>query len=317
MLNRSEQAKEDDPMPDGVLVWGFLVIKRMKDLNQPSINRNKEPGTSPLTKKQQERSREEYRRQLREKYRKKYPEKYGRKKSKRPSKKKKTGLSYPGRIEFVVTAILVLAAVLMVRNHSVDRYRVSDRRKYEEEAAELYSSSPGTGVLPARDGQGRRPEIEQQFLTPNPYSRSQSPLKKVNGLVIHYVANPGTSAQANRDYFEGLKESHLTKASSHFIIGLSGEIIQCIPLDEISYASNHRNKDTISIECCHPEEDGKFNEETYQSLVKLSAWLCNVYGLEEEDIIRHYDVTGKMCPIYYVKHKDAWKQLKKEILIQR
>ncbi|MFR8755306.1 MAG: hypothetical protein ACLVG5_00555 [Clostridium sp.] len=38
--------------------------------------------------------------------------------------------------------------------------------------------------------------------------------------MVHYTANPGTTAQQNRDYFEGLKDSHETHASSHFVIGL-------------------------------------------------------------------------------------------------
>ena len=83
--------------------------------------------------------------------------------------------------------------------------------------------------------------------------------------MIHYVANPGSTAKENRDYFNNLQNTHITKASSHYIVGLDGEIIQCIPQNEISYASNNRNKDTISIECCHPGKDGKFNEKTYDS----------------------------------------------------
>jgi N-acetylmuramoyl-L-alanine amidase CwlA len=156
--------------------------------------------------------------------------------------------------------------------------------------------------------------IRRQYLTPNEYSRPQTKLKKVKGIVIHYTANPGTTAKGNRSYFEGLATKHTTKASSHYIIGLEGEIIQCIPLTEIAYASNNRNDDTISIECCHPDETGEFTEETYQSLVSLSAALCREYNLKEEDILRHYDVTEKLCPLYYVEHEDAWLKLKEDII---
>nr|WP_236354664.1 peptidoglycan recognition family protein [Konateibacter massiliensis] len=152
------------------------------------------------------------------------------------------------------------------------------------------------------------PEFEVNLLTMNEYSRSGEANRKINGIVIHYTANPGTTAAQNRNYFEGLKDSQLTKASSHFIIGLEGEIIQCIPTNEIAYASNDRNYDTISIECCHADETGKFNEETYESLVHLTAWLCGKFDLKPSDVIRHYDVTGKLCPLYYVEHEDAWEQ---------
>ena len=47
--------------------------------------------------------------------------------------------------------------------------------------------------------------------------------------------------------------------------------------------------------------------------MKLSAWLCVRFGLTSENVIRHYDVTGKNCPKYYVEHEDAWKQFKVDV----
>ncbi len=162
-----------------------------------------------------------------------------------------------------------------------------------------------------------QPEITEDFLTVNINSRPGTSLKRVKGIVIHYTANPGTGAKANRDYFESRKDQEDTtanKVSSHFVVGLDGEIIQCIPLNEIAYASNDRNQDTISIECCHPGKNGKFNKKTYHSLVQLCAWLCDQYEIQDKsDIIRHYDVTGKLCPLYYVKHPSQWDKLKSDI----
>ena len=117
------------------------------------------------------------------------------------------------------------------------------------------------------------PDFAVELLSVNEYSRPGTELSQVNGIVVHYTANPGTTAEQNRSYFESLAETGETHASSHFIIGISGEIIQCIPCNEISYASNDRNSDTISVECCIPDESGKFTDETYQSLVELVAWL--------------------------------------------
>lgn len=158
-----------------------------------------------------------------------------------------------------------------------------------------------------------RPELDVELLTVNPYSRPGTALEKVNGIVIHYTANPGATAIANRNYFENLKDTHTTKASSHFVVGLEGEIVQCIPTAEIAYASNDRNSDTISIECCYKNEDGSFEQATNDSVIKLTAWLCAKFGLTSEDVIRHYDVTGKLCPLYYVEHEDAWAQFKKDV----
>ena len=153
--------------------------------------------------------------------------------------------------------------------------------------------------------------VDQQIIKVDGDSRRGVMLEGVRNIVIHYVGNPGSTAQQNRDYYA----SRSSEVSSHFVIGLKGEIIQCIPLHEKSSASNHRNKDTISIEVCHPDESGKFTDETYDSLVKLTVWLCEVCGLDSSDIIRHYDITGKQCPLYFVTHENAWERFKKDVAI--
>lgn len=158
-----------------------------------------------------------------------------------------------------------------------------------------------------------KPEIDVQLLTVNEYSRPGTETKKIKGIVVHYTANPGSTAMDNRNYFEGLKDTHTTEASSNFVIGIKGEIVQCVPTWEVAYASNSRNIDTVSIECCHPDESGKFTEETYRSMVQLCAWLCLKFDLDEEDVIRHYDVTGKNCPKYFVEDEKAWRQFKDDI----
>ena len=158
-----------------------------------------------------------------------------------------------------------------------------------------------------------KPEIDVELLTINEYSRPGTQTGKIKGIVIHYTANPGSTAMQNRNYFEGLKDSRETKASSHFVVGLEGEIVQCIPTWEIAYASNERNADTVSIETCHLTADGSYTEATYQSMVELTAWLCKKFGLTEEDVIRHYDITEKNCPKYFVEHEEAWEGFKSDI----
>lgn len=242
------------------------------------------------------------------------------KESKRKSSGKKTGRKKKQDSFFAKhKKILQLLALLLALSFFlvIGKYYLIDLSKKQalriQTAQNEYASD---GILEAEEyekGQLGRPEIKQDFLTVNPYSRPGIAIGKVKGIVIHYVANPGSSARENRSYFEGLKDNHVTKASSHYIVDLDGEILQCIPLGEISYASNNRNTDTISIECCHPGSDGAFTEETRQSLIKLVSWLCDTYGLSEKNVIRHYDVTGKACPLYYVEHEDAWEAFLQEI----
>ena len=88
--------------------------------------------------------------------------------------------------------------------------------------------------------------IDVQIIDIDGASRRGVKLDGFNDVVIHYVGNPGSSAQGNHDYYTNPDSG----VSSHFVVGLDGEIIQCIPLDEKSSASNDRNHDTISIEVC-------------------------------------------------------------------
>ena len=157
--------------------------------------------------------------------------------------------------------------------------------------------------------------VERDYLFVNQFSRPGTPLEEINAVVLHYVGNPGTTARANRNYFASLASgAEDTYASSHFIVGLEGEVIQCVPLTEIAYASNSRNGDTVSIEVCHPDDTGEFSPVTYDRCVELTAWLCREFRLDPEtDVIRHYDVTGKECPRYYVEHPEAWDTFRSDV----
>ena len=204
--------------------------------------------------------------------------------SRRPVRKRKRKPPANRRIAILWTVVLVLLVWVLV---GAALHLVSFIR---ENRAEWHDRVPGW--------------VDVQLIDVNGKARRGELLAGVNDIVIHYVGNPGTTAQENRDFFN-LPD---TEVSAHFLVGLDGEVIQCIPLEEKSSASNERNLDTISIEVCHPGEDGAFNEKTYQSLVKLTVWLCERYGLDRDHVIRHYDVTGKECPLYYVRNPDAWEQ---------
>ncbi|SDB12070.1 N-acetylmuramoyl-L-alanine amidase [Pseudobutyrivibrio sp. YE44] len=151
--------------------------------------------------------------------------------------------------------------------------------------------------------------IDVQYIDEGNPSRTGLRLDGLNNIVVHYVGNPDTTAQQNRDYYN----HEDSDVCSHFVIGMDGEIIQCVPLIERSSASNDRNHDTISIEVCHPDESGKFTDASYASLIKLVDWLLDEFYMEPDDVIRHYDVTGKECPIYYVRNPEAWDQFKNDL----
>lgn len=208
---------------------------------------------------------------------------------------------------FAVTAFFVVIAWLAVTFYT--------EWKGKERMASAVSTVDVEEVAPVQDIRKwadfyalelERPELAVDLLTVNEYSRPGEALPEVKSIFIHYTANAGTTAEQNRSYFESLAESHERSASAHFVIGFDGTIVQCIPTKEIAYAVKGRNYDSISIECCYVQENGKFEPATYNSLIELTAWLLHKYQLEPEDVLRHYDEGGKNCPKYYVEHEDAW-----------
>lgn len=154
--------------------------------------------------------------------------------------------------------------------------------------------------------------VKQQFLTPNQYTRPQIQLTRHTAVAIHYTGDPGATAQNEHDYFNGSCISAKRYASCHYVVGMQGEIIQLIPETEWSYCTNQANGYTISIETCHADATGKFTQTAEQSLIELAAQICKRYGLNPlgGGVVRHYDVTGKQCPLYYVTHPACWTAFK-------
>ena len=167
--------------------------------------------------------------------------------------------------------------------------------------------------------------IADKLLDINKYSRPASKYldegvsrQKITTIVIHYVANAGTSAINNRNYFNNLPKNEKIYAGAHYIVGLEGEIIRCIPDNEIAYhaGSADVNACSIGIEVCHPDKTGRFSYKSYLSLLKLVSWLCDKYDISADNVIRHYDVTGKACPVYYIDNPSEWTLFKKRLIFR-
>lgn len=177
--------------------------------------------------------------------------------------------------------------------------------------------------------------IIQDWLPINKYSRPGRKLESVLGIVIHWPEWPGASAKRVRDYFAVVAKEYRF-ASAQYCLGLDGEIIECMPKDEIAYhcgsktyteqakqifgkyaiASNlSPNLVSIGIEVSHTNRFGEMTEATYKSLVAFVSQLCNEYGLDPGlQVLRHYDVVGwKHCPKYFVDNPIAWCQFLQDI----
>lgn len=142
-------------------------------------------------------------------------------------------------------------------------------------------------------------------------------------VVVHWVANPKTSAQANRNFFENRKEGKTGYGSAHYIIDPK-ETLRCIPEDEIAYhvgaelyppwavqhIGTYPNAWTIGIELCHEDWEGSFQYDVLAQAVDLTRDLLERHKLTKQNIIRHYDVTGKNCPKYFVEHEEEFEKFK-------
>ena len=149
-------------------------------------------------------------------------------------------------------------------------------------------------------------------------------------LVIHFTSNDGDTAKNNVDYYS--RTANL-KASAHYYIDKSNEIWQSVKEGDTAYhcgATKYkhkycRNSNSIGIELCsryrgNLKEDKKLNKVDFTkyyfedavilNAVKFTKELMAKYNIPIENVIRHYDVTGKTCPAPMVINNGLWNKFK-------
>lgn len=166
-----------------------------------------------------------------------------------------------------------------------------------------------------------------KLLTPYNFTDKNS-VGRIKYIVIHYVGALG-GAKANCQYYAG----KYIGASAHYFVGFDGEIWQSVEDEDIAWhcgASSYkhgecRNSNSIGIEMCvrkkntasmgATDKDWYFEDATVESAVELTRYLMDKYGVPASNVIRHYDVTGKICPNPYVYNstQHIWDEFKKKI----
>ena len=129
-------------------------------------------------------------------------------------------------------------------------------------------------------------------------------------ICVHYTGDAGASADRLALFFTANPNA---ETSSQYVVGMQGELIRCLPDNEQAYAATGNNKNVIHIEVCHPDTTGKFTEQSIAALSELVPYLMKKYGIDSNDVIRHYDLTGKHCPMYYID-STRWAELKRRIV---
>lgn len=175
-------------------------------------------------------------------------------------------------------------------------------------------------------------KIIKDLLTLNKYSRPGEKIIQLRGIVIHWVANIYSTAKQNRDFFESRKEGNKGFGSAHFIIDLNGDVMQCVPENEVAYHVSHPgtvkynkheiiakltdypNYYTVGIECTHINDEGEMTIETEGSLAELTAELAKKYNLNPlEDLYIHHEIEGNDCHRWYMNHPEEWGKFKNKL----
>ena len=163
----------------------------------------------------------------------------------------------------------------------------------------------------------KKPTVIKTFITKNKYSRPGSKRSRTTKIAFHYTGQHDVSAKNTVSYFSNVVANgykvngRYIYASSHYVMGLEGEIYYIVPEREIAYTTNNANYYSIGIECATTGSDDHYTDKEYVSMVKLGAYLADKYNLDPRtDFIRHYDVTKKICPRYFVNNSKKWKQFK-------
>lgn len=125
-------------------------------------------------------------------------------------------------------------------------------------------------------------------------------------IVIHYTAVPGCSADRLATCF--ISDNGGYHQSANYTVDNS-EVICLIPAPGMSYGVSGHNNHIINIEVCYNDEDGRFDLSTISNLRELVRRLMVKWKIPAEKVVRHFDLTGKLCPYYYARNNDEWRVL--------
>lgn len=150
---------------------------------------------------------------------------------------------------------------------------------------------------------------------------SERKLNQIKYIVIHYTANDGDTDEANGNYFDDKSIG----TSAHYFVD-DDSATRSVPDNYVAwhcgggrqgknggtYLGKCTNTNSIGIEICDDVKNGTIypSEKTIENVIELTESLMKKYKIPKENVIRHYDVTGKACPAYWcgsVLKNKKWK----------
>lgn len=139
-------------------------------------------------------------------------------------------------------------------------------------------------------------------------------------IVMHYTANDGDTDEGNAHYFQGAGR----RASAHYFVD-EDSVTQSVRDRDAAWhcggaleSSHHplrgicMNRNSLGVEMCSDIVGGKYTitPQTVDRAVELVKYLMAKYGIDVDHVVRHYDVTGKLCPEPWVRDESLWRKFK-------
>lgn len=156
-----------------------------------------------------------------------------------------------------------------------------------------------------------------KFLTKVNFDVAKNKVNKY--IVVHFTANDGDTAKGNCQYFYDVYRG----ASANYFVD-SKSIYQCVLDKDIAWhcgASRYKHKEcrnfnSIGVEMCsRKNKAGQYyiEKKTLENTIYLVKMLMEKYNIKIENVLRHFDVTGKRCPSMFVDEK-AWSEFKAKLV---
>lgn len=152
-----------------------------------------------------------------------------------------------------------------------------------------------------------------EFVSCDPSNYRAGRTQPVRYIVMHYTANNGDTAKNNCDYYHRVGG---LQASAHYFVDEHGAMQSVREGDTAWHCGARaywhpecRNGNSIGIEMCSRKRaDGSYYilPETVVNAAALAKDIMQRYGIDTDHVVRHYDVTGKRCPMPWVDDPAQW-----------
>ena len=162
-----------------------------------------------------------------------------------------------------------------------------------------------------------------EFVSCDPSNYRAGRTQPARYIVMHYTANNGDTARNNCDYYHRVGG---LQASAHYFCDEHGAMQSVREGDTAWHCGARaywhpecRNGNSIGIEMCSRKRaDGSYYilPETVANAAALAREIMQRYGIDTDHVLRHYDVTGKRCPMPWVDDPAQWVAFKEMLTPQ-